>query len=239
MDGTGPVPARRFAFPHGIAGTGATRRGGRHGLAHAEPPLCRTGHTEGPGRSRPRPGDPDRHRRSAGRGPTPSRPATCGARVPHTRARFPCTSTSMSFSHLWIGNGLPLMALKSGLRKADSGGGVAGRTATRWRGFRPTPSGVREHASVWTVCVLPAPDGPEYLIRAVEEQRHFPPRRRRDEGHPGADGPHGRAVAGSTGGTARDRGGRGKRCGEPWPCSRIGRNGAKMPRTLRKRRPNP
>ena len=27
-------------------------------------------------------------------------------RVPHDKAQFPCTSTSMSFSHLRIGNGL-------------------------------------------------------------------------------------------------------------------------------------
>ena len=75
MTASGRVPHRRNTLPGGIVGTGATRRGGRHGLAHAEPPLCRTGHTEGPGRSRPRPGDPDRHRRSAGRGTTTSRAA--------------------------------------------------------------------------------------------------------------------------------------------------------------------
>jgi len=93
-------------LPGGTVGTGATRRGGWHGPAHAEPPLCRTGHTEGPGRSRPRPGDPDRHRRSAGRGTTRSRPATYETRVPPARAQFRCTSTSMSNSHLQIGNGL-------------------------------------------------------------------------------------------------------------------------------------
>ena len=38
-------------------------------------PYAAPGHTEGPGRSRPRPGEADRHRRSLGRGPTPSRPA--------------------------------------------------------------------------------------------------------------------------------------------------------------------
>ncbi len=107
-------------LPGRIAGQGATRRGGRHGPAHAEPPLCRTGHTEGAGRSRPRPEDPDRHRRSAGRGPTPSRPATCGIHVPHNTAPFRCTSTPTSNSHLWIGNGLRRTALKSGLQKGGA-----------------------------------------------------------------------------------------------------------------------
>ena len=133
-----------MAFPHGIAGSGATRRGGRHGRAHAEPPLCRTGHTEGPGRSRPRPGDPDRHRRSAGRGPTPSRPATCGTRVPHTRARFPCTSTPMSFSHLRIGNELPRTALKSGLRTGGSNATPNGRRSCLREGsIRAEPASQR------------------------------------------------------------------------------------------------
>ena len=97
-------PRWATAFLHRTDGAGATRGGGRHGLAHAEPTRCRSRHPEGPGRSRQRPGDPDRHRRSGGRGTTPSRPATCGAHSPHTRAPFPCTSTPMSFSHLWIGN---------------------------------------------------------------------------------------------------------------------------------------
>ena len=85
---------------------GSDLPGGRHGLAHAEPTRCRSRHPKGPGRSRPRPGDLDRHRRSGGCGPTPSRTATCGALSPHIRASFPCTSTPMSNSHLRIGNGL-------------------------------------------------------------------------------------------------------------------------------------
>ncbi len=128
-DGDRRVPHRRSPLPGGIVGTGATRRGGRHGPAHAEPPRCRTRHPKGPGRSRPRPGDPDRHRRSAGRGPTPSRPATCGTRVPHTWAAFPCTSTPMSFSHLRIGNGLRRTALKFGPRRVGSNAIPNGR---RW-----------------------------------------------------------------------------------------------------------
>ena len=128
---------RYFNLPVGIVGTGATRRGGRHGRAHAEPPRCRTRHPEGAGRSRPRPGDPDRHRRSAGRGPTPSRPATCGIHVPHNTAAFPCTSTPMSISHLRIGNGLRSTALKSGLRK----GGSTARSNSRRSCLRDVPIG--------------------------------------------------------------------------------------------------
>ena len=73
------------------------------------------------GRSCPRPAEADRHRRSAGRGTTRSRPATCGTRVPHNWAAFPCTSTPMSFSHLRIGHGLRRTAPKSGLRKGGHG----------------------------------------------------------------------------------------------------------------------
>ena len=108
-------PRWATAFLHRTDGAGATRRGGRHGLAHAEPTRCRSRHPKGPGRSRPRPGDPDRQRRSGGRGTTPSRPATCGALNPHAHAAFPCTSTPMSFSHLRIGNGHADPGSKNGL----------------------------------------------------------------------------------------------------------------------------
>ncbi len=76
--------------------------------------------TSAVGRSRPRPAEADRHRRSAGRGTTPSRPATCGIHVPHSFAAFRCTSTPTSNSHLRIGNGLRRTALKSGLRKGGA-----------------------------------------------------------------------------------------------------------------------
>jgi len=58
------------------------------------------------GASRPRPGEADRQRRSADRDSTPSRPATCGIRVPHARSRFPCTRAPMSNALLRIGSGL-------------------------------------------------------------------------------------------------------------------------------------
>jgi len=80
--------AARATLPERITGQGATRRGGRHRPAHAEPPRCRTRHPEGTGRSRPRPGEAHRQRRFAGGGPTPSRPATCGFPGSHARARF-------------------------------------------------------------------------------------------------------------------------------------------------------
>ena len=105
-----------LAFPHGTAGSGATLRGGCPGCAHPNPPRCPHWASKHPGRSRPRPGDPDRHRRSGGRGTTPSRPATCGALDPHAHAAFPCTSTPMAFSHLWIGNGHADPGSKNGLQ---------------------------------------------------------------------------------------------------------------------------
>ncbi len=106
-NGSSAAPTRRSTpFRDGSLFRERPAGEGGMGFAHAEPPLCRAGHTEGAGRSRPRPGEADRHRRSAGRGPTPSRPATCGARVPHNTAAFRCTSTPMSNSHLRIGNGL-------------------------------------------------------------------------------------------------------------------------------------
>ena len=52
-------------------------------------PRCRTGHPEGAGRSRPRPGDPDRHRRYAGRGPTPAVRRLAGPAFRTTRRHFP------------------------------------------------------------------------------------------------------------------------------------------------------
>ena len=83
---------------------------------------CRDG-----GRSRPRPGETDRQRRSAGRGPTPTHPATCGTGVPHARSEFRCTSTPMSNSHLWIGNGLCPRRSNFGLREDGSNAMSNGR----------------------------------------------------------------------------------------------------------------
>ena len=68
---------RSDGLPAGIDGAVATRGFGSGGAqAHPAPnPYQALGLV---GRYRPRPGDADRHRRYAGRGPTPSRPATCG-----------------------------------------------------------------------------------------------------------------------------------------------------------------
>ena len=129
----------RHAFPRGIAGAGATRGGGAGGAQTRMAPNPQQS-LGLPGRYRLRPGDLDRHRRSAGRGPTLSRPATCRNAVPHTRASFPCTSTLMSISHLRIGNGLPRTALKSQLPQGGSTAIPNGRrSCLRTRGSEQFP----------------------------------------------------------------------------------------------------
>ncbi len=96
---------RAIRLPAGKICSGATPGRQGRGCENTLGPTPYRALGEG-GCSRPRPGEADRHRRSAGRGPTPSRPATCGIHVPHSFTASPCTSTPTSISHLRIGSGL-------------------------------------------------------------------------------------------------------------------------------------
>ena len=105
-----PLPGR-------IAGQGATRRGGRHGAVHVDPSRCRTGQPRGTGRSRPRPGAPERHRRSGGRGATASALATCTARAVSGRTATACPDTADVSRTPADRHRPPRPALESGLWK--------------------------------------------------------------------------------------------------------------------------
>ncbi len=73
---------------------GATpRRSGGDGAVRLHPPRCRLRHAEMGGRSQPRPRSADRHRRSAGRGPTANAPATCMTEAVFGRAAISCPAT--------------------------------------------------------------------------------------------------------------------------------------------------
>ncbi len=121
-------------LPGGIVGTGVPAGEGGMGVHMPNLPYAAPGIPKGRV-YRPRPGEADRHRRSAGRGTTPSRPATCGTRVPHNTAAFRCTRTSTSNSHLWIGNGLRRTALKSRLQKG--GANAVPNGCRSWAILRP------------------------------------------------------------------------------------------------------
>ena len=84
-----------MAFPHGIAGPGATSRRRVDGRAHPTLPDAVPGIERG-GSLRSRPQAPERRRRSCGRGATAKPPATCGIGGAHIGMAMPCTSTPMS-----------------------------------------------------------------------------------------------------------------------------------------------
>ena len=131
------------------------RSGGEDGDAHLQPPRCRSRHAGMGGPSHPRPRSADRHRRSAGRGATASRPATWVIGGAHPTTRFPCTGTPTWDVHARIGIGrveirLRIMAFRSNIDKLRDGG----RTHRARPGF---PAGFhRFEPSVWRRRLLSA-----------------------------------------------------------------------------------
>ena len=73
-------------LPVGTGGWERPRSGGEDGAVRLHPPRCRSRHAEMGGRSQPRPGRPDRQRRSGSRGATAGAPATWTAEDVSVRA---------------------------------------------------------------------------------------------------------------------------------------------------------
>ncbi len=123
-DGECRVPLRRNPLPGGIAGPERPPEEGWDGM-HI-PTLPRgTPSVQGGGSLRPRPQVPARRSRPGSRGPTGSRPASCGFPGSHARVRFPCTSTPMSMCTSGSATG-------SAERSLNPGSGNA--VPSRWSG---------------------------------------------------------------------------------------------------------